>query len=203
MAQIACEVEHTTWPVARRHSETSQAGHISLQPLGAPYRKRTPHPSRGIENGTSDSNVALVGASGWRFRAHRERRTVVVGPKLVAGERRKDAPGASSGVDTMKPSSLRKQGMSWRNVAKALEMPMSTVIDACRGCSENPPKREEAVVAQTHPLPAKRLLFDKLCFPNTWTSGKSPKSGGWPPKNCKTGRPEIRDAGGYGESGPF
>jgi hypothetical protein len=27
--------------------------------------------------------------------------------------------------------------MSWQNVAKALEMPMSTVIDACRGCSEN------------------------------------------------------------------
>src|SRR5580704_2063134 len=92
MAQIACEVEYTTWPVARRHSETSQAGHMSLQPLGAPYRKRTAHPSRGIENGTSDSNVALVGASGWGFRAHRERRTVVVGPKLVAGERPQGRP---------------------------------------------------------------------------------------------------------------
>lgn len=32
---------------------------------------------------------------------------------------------------------LRKQGMSWRNVAKTLNLPMSTVIDAC---SENPPK---------------------------------------------------------------
>src|SRR5271165_6551743 len=32
---------------------------------------------------------------------------------------------------------MRKQGMSWRKVAKTLNLPMSTVIDAC---SENPPK---------------------------------------------------------------
>jgi hypothetical protein len=30
--------------------------------------------------------------------------------------------------------------MSWRNVAQALNLPMSTVIDACRACSENPSK---------------------------------------------------------------
>lgn len=34
---------------------------------------------------------------------------------------------------------LRAEGMSWRNVAQTLDLPMSTVIDACRGCSENPP----------------------------------------------------------------
>jgi putative DNA-invertase from lambdoid prophage Rac len=34
---------------------------------------------------------------------------------------------------------LRAQGMSWRKVAQALNLPMSTVIDACRPCSENPP----------------------------------------------------------------
>jgi DNA invertase Pin-like site-specific DNA recombinase len=34
---------------------------------------------------------------------------------------------------------LRGQGMSWRKVAEALNLPMSTVIDACRPCSENPP----------------------------------------------------------------
>jgi hypothetical protein len=34
---------------------------------------------------------------------------------------------------------LGNQGMSWRKLAQTLNLPMSTVIDACRGCSENPP----------------------------------------------------------------
>jgi hypothetical protein len=29
---------------------------------------------------------------------------------------------------------LRALGVSWREVARALEIPMSTVIDACRSC---------------------------------------------------------------------
>jgi putative DNA-invertase from lambdoid prophage Rac len=33
---------------------------------------------------------------------------------------------------------LRAEGKSWRNVAQTLDLPMSTVIDACRPCSENP-----------------------------------------------------------------
>ena len=36
---------------------------------------------------------------------------------------------------------LRSEGMSWRKLAQTLDLPMSTVIDACRPCSENPPKR--------------------------------------------------------------
>ena len=32
---------------------------------------------------------------------------------------------------------MRAEGQSWRNIAHALDVPMSTVIDACR--SENPP----------------------------------------------------------------
>ena len=36
---------------------------------------------------------------------------------------------------------LRAEGMSWRKVAQTLNLPMSTVIDACRPCSENPPDR--------------------------------------------------------------
>ena len=36
---------------------------------------------------------------------------------------------------------LRGEGMSWRKLAETLNLPMSTVIDACRPCSENPPKR--------------------------------------------------------------
>ncbi|MGD1096781.1 MAG: recombinase family protein [Bryobacteraceae bacterium] len=35
---------------------------------------------------------------------------------------------------------LRAEGKSWRSVAQTLNLPMSTVIDACRSCSENPPK---------------------------------------------------------------
>ncbi len=34
---------------------------------------------------------------------------------------------------------LRAEGMSWRKLAQTLNVPMSTVIDACRACSENPP----------------------------------------------------------------
>jgi len=34
---------------------------------------------------------------------------------------------------------LRAEGLSWRKIAQALDLPMSTVIDACR--SENPGKR--------------------------------------------------------------
>jgi putative DNA-invertase from lambdoid prophage Rac len=33
---------------------------------------------------------------------------------------------------------LRAEGMSWRKVAQTLNVPMSTVIDASRACSENP-----------------------------------------------------------------
>src|SRR5271170_7550716 len=36
---------------------------------------------------------------------------------------------------------VRAEGKSWRNVAQTLNLPMSTVIDACRPCSENPPAR--------------------------------------------------------------
>ena len=36
---------------------------------------------------------------------------------------------------------LRTEGKSWRKVAQTLNLPMSTVIDAWRGCSENPPAK--------------------------------------------------------------
>jgi DNA invertase Pin-like site-specific DNA recombinase len=36
---------------------------------------------------------------------------------------------------------LRAEGRSWRSVAQTLDLPMSTVIDACRPCSEIPPTR--------------------------------------------------------------
>lgn len=36
---------------------------------------------------------------------------------------------------------LRTEGNGWRTIARALDLPMSTVIDACRDRSENPPQR--------------------------------------------------------------
>jgi len=36
---------------------------------------------------------------------------------------------------------LRAEGMSWRKLAQTLNVPMSTVIDASRACSENPPAK--------------------------------------------------------------
>src|SRR5271154_4233577 len=36
---------------------------------------------------------------------------------------------------------LRSEGVSWQKLAETLNLPMSTVIDACRPCSENPLKR--------------------------------------------------------------
>ena len=36
---------------------------------------------------------------------------------------------------------LRAEGKSWRVIARALDLPMSTVIDACRDRSENPTQR--------------------------------------------------------------
>jgi putative DNA-invertase from lambdoid prophage Rac len=36
---------------------------------------------------------------------------------------------------------LRAEGKSWRVIARALDLPMSTVVDACRDRSENPTQR--------------------------------------------------------------
>ena len=42
-------------------------------------------------------------------------------------------------------------GNNWRNVVQTLGMPMSTVIDACRECSENLPKARRRNRANTTP----------------------------------------------------
>ena len=54
-------------------------------------------------------------------------------------ERAWGAHSAFSGAT--RPSGCGREGKSWRNVAQTLNLPMSTVIDACRPCSENPPER--------------------------------------------------------------
>ncbi len=67
----------------------------------------------------------------------------IIGERVCAGVRAEKVPGE---LALRRPRrvfrrdealKLRAEGMSWRNVAKTLNLPMSTVIDAC---SEIPPK---------------------------------------------------------------
>src|SRR5271169_5939974 len=79
------------------------------------------------------------------FAAFAEMERGIIRERVCAGVRAAKANGTRLGRPKRvfrreEAIALRKQGMSWRNVAKALEMPMSTVIDACRERSENPPK---------------------------------------------------------------
>jgi DNA invertase Pin-like site-specific DNA recombinase len=79
------------------------------------------------------------------FAAFAEMERGIIRERVCAGVRAAKARGTCLGRPRRvfrrdEALTLRKQGMSWRNVAKALEMPISTVIDACRECSENPPK---------------------------------------------------------------
>jgi hypothetical protein len=50
--------------------------------------------------------------------------------------------------------------MSWRNVAKTLEMQMSTVIDACSEIrpQRQPPSHPMAIVKLPRPAPASRFI---------------------------------------------
>ena len=80
------------------------------------------------------------------FAAFAEMERGIIRERVCAGVRAAKARGTALGrprrvFQRAEAISLRKQGMSWRSIAKTLEMPMSTVIDACNGCSENPPKR--------------------------------------------------------------
>ena len=76
------------------------------------------------------------------FAAFAEMERGIIRERVCAGVRAAKARGTRLGRPRRvfrrdEAIALRKQGMSWRNVAKTLNLPMSTVIDAC---SENPPK---------------------------------------------------------------
>ncbi len=79
------------------------------------------------------------------FAAFAEMERGIIRERVCAGVRAAKARGTALGRPRRvfrrdEAIRLRKQGMSWRKVAETLEMPMSTVIDACRECSENPRK---------------------------------------------------------------
>jgi hypothetical protein len=63
-------------------------------------------------------------------------------------------------------------GNNWRNVVQTLGMPMSTVIDACRECSENPPKSPQTLTAQTQPLTGQAFTVRQTVFSEQLTGGK-------------------------------
>lgn len=78
------------------------------------------------------------------FAAFAEMERGIIRERVCAGVRAAKARGTALGRPRRvfrrdEAIRLRKEGKSWRSVAQTLGMPMSTVIDACRGCSENPP----------------------------------------------------------------
>ena len=75
------------------------------------------------------------------FAAFAEMERGIIRERVCAGVRTAKARGTALGTPKARFSAgRRKEGNSWRNVAQTLEMPMSTVIDACRDRSENPSK---------------------------------------------------------------
>jgi putative DNA-invertase from lambdoid prophage Rac len=76
------------------------------------------------------------------FAAFAEMERGIIRERVQAGVRAAKAKGTRLGrpqrvFRRAEAQRLREQGKSWREIARALEIPMSTVIDACR--SENPP----------------------------------------------------------------
>jgi putative DNA-invertase from lambdoid prophage Rac len=72
------------------------------------------------------------------FAAFAEMERGIIRERVCAGVRAAKAKGTRLGRP-QRVFRLRAEGMSWRKVAQTLKLPMSTVIDACRRCSENPP----------------------------------------------------------------
>ncbi len=78
------------------------------------------------------------------FAAFAEMERGIIRERVCAGVRAAKAKGTRLGRPRRvfrrdEALRLRAQGMSWRKLAQTLNLPMSTVIDACRLCSENPP----------------------------------------------------------------
>ncbi len=78
-----------------------------------------------------------------RFAAFAEIERGIIRERVCAGVRAAKAKGTRLGRPRRvfrrdEALRLRAEGKSWRNVAKTLDLPMSTVIDTCRPCSENP-----------------------------------------------------------------
>ena len=75
------------------------------------------------------------------FAAFAEMERGIIRERVCAGVRAAKAKGTRLGrpqrvFRRAEAQRLRAQGVSWRGIARALEIPMSTVIDACR--SESP-----------------------------------------------------------------
>jgi putative DNA-invertase from lambdoid prophage Rac len=77
------------------------------------------------------------------FAAFAEMERGIIRERVCAGVRAAKAKGTRLGRPQCvfrrdEAVRLRAEGKSWRSVAQTLNLPMSTVIDACRSCSENP-----------------------------------------------------------------
>src|SRR5277367_197288 len=95
-------------------------------------------PNEGIDTG-ADSPMSKFLLH--LFAAFAEMERGIIRERVRAGVRAAKAKGTRLGrpqrvFRRAEAQRLREQGKSWREIARALEIPMSTVIDACR--SENP-----------------------------------------------------------------
>src|SRR5271170_5868434 len=77
------------------------------------------------------------------FAAFAEMERGIIRERVCAGVRAAKAKGTALGRPRRvfrrdEVLRLRAEGMSWRKLAQTLDLPMSTVIDACRPCSEIP-----------------------------------------------------------------
>jgi len=108
-----------------------------LVSLGIRFLSPTESIDTGTENPMSRFLLHL-------FAAFAEMERGIIRERVCAGVRAAKARGTALGRPRRvfrrdEAVRLREQGMSWRKVAQTLNLPMSTVIDACRPSSENPP----------------------------------------------------------------
>ena len=108
-----------------------------LVSLGIRFLSLTESIDTGTENPMSRFLLHL-------FAAFAETERAVIRERVQAGVRNAKAKGIPLGRPQRvfrrdEAQRLRAQGASWREIARTLSAPMSTVIDACR--SENPPAR--------------------------------------------------------------
>ena len=108
-----------------------------LVSLGIRFLSPTESIDTGTENPMSRFLLHL-------FAAFAEMERGIIRERVCAGVRAAKARGTALGRPRRvfrrdEVLRLRGEGMSWRKLAETLNLPMSTVIDACRPSSENPP----------------------------------------------------------------
>jgi putative DNA-invertase from lambdoid prophage Rac len=90
-------------------------------------------PNEGVDTGAENLRALPFAL----FAAFAEMEREIIGERVRAGVRNAKAKCTRLGrpqrvLTRAQAQRLREEGRSWREIARALEIPMSTVIDACR-----------------------------------------------------------------------